>query len=273
MVESLRELDRICQKPRHKEVGNWMVRKILRPAALPLTWLLLHTSVTANQVTLAALIVGLLGVVLLAAVPSVFFLISVLLLQSWYLLDHVDGQIARYRKTSSLSGRFFDFLMHHLIHGLLPAGLAWYSYAVSGNLFWLALGFPAVVGMIFLNLIQDVKCKVFVEKIISNEAGPVQAAASSGETAETGAPSKAPLASAVSIAHKIAEMHVLMNLLTLAALFENFLWPGPWRFYFFVFYAVLVPGLVALKCFYWITRRKIDEEYLSLFRGRLRGED
>src|SRR5437762_1650191 len=105
MVESLKELNRICQKPRYREVGNWMVRYVLRDLALPFTWLLLHTPVTANQVTLASLVVGLFGISLFAATSNASFLTGTLLLQLWYLLDHVDGQIARYRKTACLSGR------------------------------------------------------------------------------------------------------------------------------------------------------------------------
>jgi phosphatidylglycerophosphate synthase len=270
MVESLKELDRICQKPNHKTVGNWMVRQILRPAALPITWLLLHTPVTANQVTLAALFTGLLGILLLAALPSKVFLLAVALLQIWYLLDHVDGQIARYRKTASLSGRFFDFFMHHLIHGLIPAGLSWYSYRMTGNIFCLVLGFVAVAAMIFINLIQDIKCKVFVEKLISSEAGDIY----SSEKTAGGAGALRPkpgYAKLIAAAYKLTEMHVMMNLLTAAAFCEIFFKPGPLRVYFFIFYLFLVPALVAAKCYHWIVNRKIDEEFLGLFKERQRG--
>ena len=104
-MESLKELNVICQKPDYKTKGNWYVRTILRDAALPVTWLLLHTKITADQVTLASLAVALLGMIALALPGTGWFVAGVLLLQLWYYLDHVDGQIARYRKTVSLTGR------------------------------------------------------------------------------------------------------------------------------------------------------------------------
>src|SRR3989338_3961306 len=109
MVESLKELNNICQKPRYKEVGNWMVRNILRDAALPITWALLHTPVTANQVTLASLGIGLFGILLMAFVGKGWFLLGALLLQAWYLLDHVDGRNTPHPPTTPLPRRFFFF--------------------------------------------------------------------------------------------------------------------------------------------------------------------
>ena len=66
MVEPLNELNRICQKPDYKKTGNWYVRHIVREAALPMTWLLLHTRITANQVTAVSLAASLLGMISLA---------------------------------------------------------------------------------------------------------------------------------------------------------------------------------------------------------------
>ena len=134
MVESLKELNKICQKPRYKEVGNWMVRRLLRSMALPITWLLLHTPMTANQVTFFALITGLLGILFLASHTPAFYLAGAILLQLWYLLDHVDGQIARYRNSASLTGRFFDFMMHHLIDGCLFFALGFNAFILSQNI-------------------------------------------------------------------------------------------------------------------------------------------
>lgn len=58
MVESLGELNKKCQKENYKKTGNWMVRSFLRCFALSRTWILLHTSITANQVTVPFLLVG-----------------------------------------------------------------------------------------------------------------------------------------------------------------------------------------------------------------------
>ena len=40
-----------------------------------------------------------------------------------YLLDHVDGQLARLHGVSSLDGTQLDYLMHHTINLLVPLGI------------------------------------------------------------------------------------------------------------------------------------------------------
>ena len=264
MVESIRELDQICQKPNYKTVGNWMVCHILRPAALPTTWLLLHTNVTANQVTFASLIVGLAGAFLLSRPSSNAFVAGVLLLQFWYYLDHVDGQIARYRKTVSLSGRFHDFMVHHVIHSVILFCLGFYCFYKTGWMFVIVLGFVGSMGIVMFNLINDVKCKTFIERLLScnfleivqKETGTIHAALETRGSF---------LRKIFSLLHKSVEIHVLMNVLTFAAIFE-LLWPViDTRFWLLLFYSFVTPILAITKSTYFISKKKIDLEFNSQF--------
>ena len=265
MVESLKELSRFCQKPRYKEVGNWMVRYILRDLALPITWLLLHTPVTANQVTGFSLVVGLAGVIFLAFPPKAMFLAGTLLLQIWYLLDHVDGQIARYRKTVSLTGRFFDYLMHHVIHGALFFGLTFYVYQTSARPFWILWGFLTSLSMMTFNLIQDVKYKTFMDKLAGIKAFRVRAGELAGSSSSPG--DQKTVRKIFSLLHKSFEIHVAMNLLTLAAFLESFgKIPFDLRVGLAVFYGVVVPVVTAAKVGYFLKNRKIDEEFSRTFQ-------
>ena len=166
MVEPLEELNQICQKPRYKKVGNWMVRHILRDAALPVTWLLLHTPITANQVTFFSLVIGIVGIGLFSALAPSLFLAGTILLQLWYFLDHVDGQIARYHKTVSITGRFFDFLTHHIIHGVIFFSLGICMYQITRNFYLVIWGFVLSLFMMIFNLIHDSKSKAFIEKLL-----------------------------------------------------------------------------------------------------------
>ncbi len=265
MVEPLRELNRICQKPRYKEVGNWMVRHILRDAALPITWLLLHTPVTANQVTLASLVIGLFGIFLMAFVSKGFFLLGVILLQLWYLLDHVDGQIARYRGTACLTGRFFDFLTHHLIHGVIFFALGFYCFQTTHSLFFAVWGFVASVAMMIFNLLNDTKYKTYFEKISTMKTVGILSPKTQCEAASQDSKSSL-MKRAFSLCHKISEIHVLMNILTLAALFQVFVRHSmDFRLVLFVIYGLAVPALAGVKAAYLIINRKIDEEFERTF--------
>ncbi len=271
MVEPLGELGKICQKPRYKEAGNWMVRTFLRDAALPITWLLLHTGVTANQVTTASLLIGLLGIFFLALPGAFFFLAGALLLQLWYLLDHVDGQIARYRKTACLSGRFFDFLTHHVIHSALFFALGAYAANRTGQAFFYLFGFAASLGIMTFNLVHDTKYKTFFEKLLAEtswkrrEGMPVSEKPSNSVSSKPEGNRR--VRRVFSWIHKFCEIHVAMNLLTACAFLT--LIPSvsfmDFRFLFFGLYFLAGPFLAIVKSHYLIGGRRIDEEFNSLF--------
>jgi phosphatidylglycerophosphate synthase len=260
VVESLKELNKICQKPRYKEEGNWMVRYILRDLALPITWCLLHTGITANQVTLAALLIGLAGNALTASPDSIMFLWGMIFIQFWYLLDHVDGQIARYRKTVSLTGRFFDFLMHHILHGSFFAFAGGAIYISTRNVWFLVTGFVTSFCVISFNLLNDIKAKTFLERIYTLKTLSLKASAQGGsQESKTSLPKKI-----FSSLHKLLEFHVVMNVYTAAAIAEG-LFRVNLRPILFLIYGLTVPLVFITKALFWIRAKKIDQEYNRIF--------
>ena len=268
MPESLKELNQICQKPNYKTAGNWMVRHILRDAALPITWLLLHTNVTANQVTLASLIIGLIGVGILSVPTRSPFLIGTIFLQIWYLLDHVDGQIARYRKTACLSGRFFDFLTHHIIHGVIFFGLGVYCFRVTGAVLFVVWGFLTSMAMMVFNLLQDTKYKTFFERIVQDKNVSLVTRNKEVIPSQTEKQNQL-IRRGFSFLHKVCEIHVLMNILTVAALLEIVLkLVFDLRLILFLLYSFIVPLLAITKTSYLILTRGIDREFEDLFASK-----
>ncbi|MDD5218263.1 MAG: CDP-alcohol phosphatidyltransferase family protein [Candidatus Omnitrophica bacterium] len=266
MVESIKELNRICQKPRYKEVGNWMVRNILREAALPATWLLLHTSVTANQVTVASLIVGLAGIGALVFHPTACFVLGVFLIQLWYYLDHVDGQIARYRHTVSLTGRFLDFLTHHIMHGTVLFGLGFYVFRLTGNSFFMLWGFVASMAILSFNMIHDVKYKAYCEKMYGAKSIEVLASEKTGSPEPPAVGGGLDAKKIFSFLHKICEIHVLMNILTACAVLQIFFGTAlDYRAILFFVYAVVAPVIAIVKMTYIVRQQKIDSDFRSEF--------
>src|SRR5215469_6588036 len=51
---TLAELRAEAQKARHREIGNWLARRVGRPTAIYGTWLAVRLGLSANQVTAAA---------------------------------------------------------------------------------------------------------------------------------------------------------------------------------------------------------------------------
>lgn len=107
------ELRACVQKDRHHEIGNWLVRRVARPSAIYGCWLAIRLGLSAHQVTLAALGSSLGAAVAIGTGDRNLFVVGVMLAQLGFWLDHVDGQVARWRETVSLDGVYLDYLMHH----------------------------------------------------------------------------------------------------------------------------------------------------------------
>jgi phosphatidylglycerophosphate synthase len=100
-------------------------RFVARPAAALVVALLEHGRITPNQVTLASLVVFLVAAGLMVLLPGHQGLIAaVIVIELSYVLDCVDGQLARIRGTSSPIGAHFDFLMDELKAFVLVAATA-----------------------------------------------------------------------------------------------------------------------------------------------------
>ncbi|MFH0985293.1 MAG: CDP-alcohol phosphatidyltransferase family protein [Candidatus Omnitrophota bacterium] len=266
MVESLAELKKLCQKPDYKTKGNWYVRTILRDAALPATRILLHTSVTANQVTLISLAVSAIAMVFLAIPGTGAFFAGAVLLQLWYYLDHVDGQIARYRKTDCLTGRFLDFMTHHLVHPALFFALGFYAFHITGSVAFILWGFISVLAILAFNLIHDVKYKTFFEAVSKRKPAAFEL---KGIECSQGIPERevSLRRRLFSFAHKLCEIHVMMNLLTLAVFIQMLFSSWDLRFFLFILYGVLAPAVAVLKLAYILKNRQIDREYDDTFHA------
>src|SRR5271156_6729303 len=102
------ELRAHVQKDRHREIGNWLARRIARPSALYGSWLAIRLGLTAHQLTVAALVTSLGGSVLIGTGERIGFVCGTFLLYLGFWLDHVDGQVARWRCTASLDGTYLD---------------------------------------------------------------------------------------------------------------------------------------------------------------------
>ncbi len=266
-VESLNELKSICQKPNYREVGNWYARRVIRDAALPITRLLLYTGITAHQVTTISLIVALIGIAFLALPSAFIFFLGTLLLQLWYLLDHVDGQIARYRKTSCLTGRFFDFITHHMTHGLIFFSLGYYGFELSGIPLIVVWGFLTSIFTMLFNLLSDTKYKTFFEALSGGKSFEIVPSSHEPLSSLSTPLIQRALKKIYSFCHKLVEIHVLMNILTVSALLNLLPWfPMDLRVALLLFYGTVIPLLTLSKIVYWISSGSIDQEFNQTFR-------
>ncbi len=214
---TLAELERRCQKPEHRRIGNWMARRVARPAALRITWLIAPYGVSAHATTLLAWAVGIAAAAQLALGTPTAWLCGAISLHVWYLLDHVDGQLARLRGTASLDGVQLDYLMHHSLNLLVPLGLGYGAAQAQGNDLWLGAGLVAAFAALLIGLTSDVRYKAFMQRLKRVRGELIVIGGGGAQPTPQPAVPRRPLALARWTLQKLSEPHVVMNLVSVAA--------------------------------------------------------
>jgi len=272
MKLSLKELNEICQKPHYKEVGNWMVRKIERPLALYFTWAFLHTPLSANHITLISIGCGLVGGLFFTCPASSSLLIGVILFHAWYLLDHVDGQVARYRNQSSLSGVYLDYLSHYIVHAAFFFGIGFQAFFLSDAPLFLLLAVLAGAGSMLLGIFYDARYKAFFAQLEKNKKAEWIGYREPLEKLENVKGKKQVMNTQeriFSLLYKSCEIHVALNIVSLVAVFnlfwQNFLFM-PWSYWLTLYYGIVFPLLFILRTYRHISQKKIEADFDSFFK-------
>jgi phosphatidylglycerophosphate synthase len=104
---------------------------------------------SANQVTVLAILIGLVGALLLAWSDFWPLVIAILLLQLSFVLDYSDGEVARYRAVTqgvatNAGGAYVDWIGHYYVPATMTAALAYGAFTVSGR-DWLLLAALVIV--------------------------------------------------------------------------------------------------------------------------------
>ncbi len=141
-VPSISELKAICLPPEVLARGSWCT-PVVRPISLYLTKGFLYTPITANQVTILMLAAGVAAGTLFVFGGRWCSIAGALSFMCSLLLDNVDGEVARYRKSSSLLGMYLDRLTHNIVYPYMFVGLSFGFYADSGDVRIFIFGFSA----------------------------------------------------------------------------------------------------------------------------------
>ncbi|HEY2728917.1 MAG TPA: CDP-alcohol phosphatidyltransferase family protein [Polyangia bacterium] len=135
---------RRTRKPRDILWNRFVARPLAAAVLVPLA----RTRVTPNQVTLATLVVFAAGAAMLALRPGRGALVgAAAILELSYVLDCVDGQLARWKGTSSPVGAHLDFLMDEIKAFVLVAAVALRLWRGARADAWLVEGLLGLVAV------------------------------------------------------------------------------------------------------------------------------
>ncbi len=216
--QTLDQWEHRCQKPDHRRVGNWLARRVARPAALRVTRVVVPWGIQPHLATFTAWAIGTAAVVALGWGSPAGWLVGAVLLHLWYLLDHVDGQIARYHRCETLDGAQLDYLMHHTINLLVPIGMGWGLNVARDQPAWTLLGVAAGLGLLMLGLVHDARYKAFVKRWKRLRGELVLQGGGGGRPQPPGGPPSGYLRRAAWLMRKLCEVQCLLTAIPLLAM-------------------------------------------------------
>lgn len=144
---SIAELRAVAQPPEvrgRRNAEHWTASLYLRNLSPYLTWWLLKTSISANGVTGLMILTGWAAAASLLIPGIGGAALALVLGQLQMLVDCCDGEVARWRGTSSPAGIFLDNVGHYSTETLIAIALgiraAGYPFQTPDDYLWTNLG-------------------------------------------------------------------------------------------------------------------------------------
>ncbi|MET9296551.1 CDP-alcohol phosphatidyltransferase family protein [Streptomyces sp. NPDC003077] len=138
---------------------HWAGRLYMREISLRCDRYLVNTRITPNQLTYLMVVAGIAAGAVLLVPGLTGAILGAVLIQVYLLLDCVDGEIARWRKQTSITGVYLDRIGHYLSEAALLVGFGVRgadAFADRGpNWMWAFLGTLAALGAILIKAETD----------------------------------------------------------------------------------------------------------------------
>ncbi|MFH0732455.1 MAG: CDP-alcohol phosphatidyltransferase family protein [Candidatus Omnitrophota bacterium] len=246
-MESISQLRTICQKPR-EQYDVWYGKFVARRFSIYITRVFLAMNLTPNTATSIFLLTGIVACVFFTEGSKIGAFTAALFLQLWYILDHVDGEIARYRNTSTVTGIYYDNICHYIIHPLVFIGIGyglWRKYAI-GYVFLFSSS--AAISSMLLILLVDLRNSVLY--FAGKRDLPL-------DTDKLTAKNPSLARKLFSALHKLCTFPPVMNIITLATITELFCRCGV-VFAVVIFYGIAMPVVWICKLSYIVAKKELD---------------
>lgn len=276
-MESIAELRKICQETAKRDKSNVYMRYVSRFLSIYLTRAILPTSISANQVSVAMIAMGFISCFFFLLGSKGAFFSGAILLQLWYLLDCMDGEVARYRhykatgsiiinkNESSLTGLYYDMINHYIVNFLVPFTIGFGIFVKTGVTIWILLAGLGSLAQILMLAMHDAKCRAILSHLKKYTVIHPKAA----DVTESKAPrDRSLLHKAFMAFHYTITYPTVMNLVGFAALMNLFLPFFDWRIPIFL-YISLGTTIVASVLIWRILKNQIvDRELKNSFNLR-----
>ncbi|MFT7462853.1 MAG: hypothetical protein ACI9EF_001195 [Pseudohongiellaceae bacterium] len=164
MGVSFEQLREVCQRPvaSSNDVSGLLFGDRL---SLPLTKLFIDRELSPNLATVGMLVCGIVGSALQLISPGAAVAGAVILVM-YYLLDCVDGEVARWRKVEHARWGYYEYIFHFIVKPLVFASVGLTCWLETGSVWMLGAAFSASVATLWLKLFFAVPSLVFVNSVL-----------------------------------------------------------------------------------------------------------
>ena len=158
-IAQLREVSQPPEVRQRANAEHWTASLYLRNLSPYLTWMLLKTSISANGVTGLMILVGWSTAAALLIPGMAGAALALILGQLQMLVDCSDGEVARWRGTSSPAGVFLDKVGHYTTEALIPIALgiraAGWPLEFPADFAWTTAGFALALVIVLNKALND----------------------------------------------------------------------------------------------------------------------
>lgn len=120
---------------------------LLRPLASIIVWILYPTSVTPNQLTISAILVGLASAIAYCEGSTSGIVLGGFLIMLKDILDDADGQLARVKQMYSRRGRFLDSIGDVVVNLFVFGAITFTLYRQYPSILTILLGITSFLGI------------------------------------------------------------------------------------------------------------------------------
>jgi len=267
--KSIEELKKICFKGNYEKLPVYP-RYVTHKISIRIVKLLLHTSITPNQITLSSIVIGMTSCIMFATAIPVYFLLGALILELYYIIDAVDGQLARYKKLSSMTGGYFDYVSNYIVHPCVFFCIGLGLVRHSGDILPIVFAFSASVSVSLISVFSECKYNVFVSAIKMASSVKVKKITADGNgKSERKLTIPRYLFSAL---HKICTYPTIMNIIVLVSILNLFFPEMKIATFEFslpcilvIFYGLSCPLVFFAKLTFAIKTRCMEKEFSETF--------
>ena len=131
---SLKEVKIRCTEGRFFSYSDWF-DKIFIPLSMYFVWLFVNLRISANIISWISAFFAIVAAILISCQNPIYIIIGSFFYLIYYLFDYIDGAVARFNRTSGVSGQYIDWIMHVISSSAIMSGIAIGAISSTGN--WL----------------------------------------------------------------------------------------------------------------------------------------